>query len=94
METTENYSVRIHMLFCIHNNNNRQHITYSWLLNKIAFVQEVGIHVYVHPSPTSEVIWIPYDWLNMFYSFYIYMAIVVIISSRGLTIEVHCKLTE
>ena len=35
---------------------------------------------------TSGVIWIPYDWLNKFYSFFMATA-VIIASRRGLRIE-------
>ena len=39
---------------------------------------------------TSGVIWILYDWVNKFYSFYM-VAVVGIISMSGLGIEVHCR---
>ena len=35
-------------------------------------------------------IWTPYDWLNKFYSFYL-VAVVSIISRRGLRIDGHCR---
>ena len=38
----------------------------------------------------SSMIWIPYDWLNKFYSFYV-GAIVGIVSRCGLTIEACCR---
>ena len=37
---------------------------------------------------TSDVMWIPYDWLNKFYSFYV-AAVVSIISRRGLSTDAH-----
>ena len=37
---------------------------------------------------TSAMIWIPHDWLNKFYSFYI-AAVVIIISRCGLRIKAH-----
>ena len=45
--------------------------------------------LYVCPPPrllkTSGVIWIPYDWLNKFYSCYM-ATVVVIVNGRGLGI--------
>ena len=39
---------------------------------------------------TIGMIWTPYDWLNKFYSFYL-VAVVSIISRRGLRIDGHCR---
>ena len=39
---------------------------------------------------TSDVMWIPYDWLNNFYSFYV-AVVVSIISRHGLSTDAHHK---
>ena len=65
------------------------------LLLSVMSVCVVFTHVSVSVSTlrlllTSSVICIPYDWLKMFYSFYM-TATVGIISMHGLIVEVRCR---
>ena len=66
--------------------------TKVWFLRIASVCMCMCVCVFVCPSPrlliTNGVIWIPYDWLNRFYSFYMATA-VIIGSSRGLRIEAH-----
>ena len=65
---------------------------------KIAFVSDFDFGSYVCACVcplsmlliSSSMIWTLFDWLNMFYSFYM-AAVVIIGSGRGLRIEAHCR---
>ena len=63
----------------------------AWFL-QIAFVQGVGVIVYVYVCVSPPLIaggttWSTYYWLNKFYNFYYIAVIVSTVSRRGLRLE-------
>ena len=55
-------------------------VSYTWIFADMCVCSPLSLLI------ISSVIWIPYDWLNRFYSFYV-AAVVGIVSRRGLSID-------